>query len=284
MVCPARSPAVTLISTSNSASGWYATAAVARAAGLDGIEVDVNPWLLPCRGDRIVANDEVPALNANAVWLPRVSDGFLLRRRQDTALIAARAALSRAGAERIVVSRPLPHQLRPGSARSNSDMAFFTRTCTGLSDVNRVTLGLRADQLGGGREHLVELTLLRRYAEEWDFDIALDLSGEIDPTWEAEAAIWRLMPRLQIIRLGPLSGRAQRSTAPRLASRVLSGAADLGYRGTIALSPDMSRYLRRLNSKSIEAATMTAELIRWRFHPDEPRDRRTIEHLRRFSV
>ena len=62
--------------------------------------------------------------------------------------------------------------------------------------------------------HPDRLVVLRRLAEEWDFDLALDLCGPIDPTWESEAAISKLMPRLTLVRIGPTESRPpDRATA-----------------------------------------------------------------------
>ena len=52
----------------------------------------------------------------------------------------------------------------------------------------------------------MQLGALRHFAEEWDLGVALDLTGRLDPTWEAEAAVTRLGQRLQLLRV--------RDTAP----------------------------------------------------------------------
>ena len=59
-----------------------------------------------------------------------------------------------------------------------------------------IVLGLPSTALKGGRPHLVQLGGIRRFAEEWDLTVAVDLSGQFDPTWEAEAAVARLGERL----------------------------------------------------------------------------------------
>jgi hypothetical protein len=52
-------------------------------------------------------------------------------------------------------------------------------------------------------------------AEEWDFDLVLDLVGGVDPQWEAEAAVVRIGSRLRMVRLGARRWRCgpTRSTA-----------------------------------------------------------------------
>lgn len=94
------------------------------------------------------------------------------------------------------------------------------------STSSRLLLGLGTSQLRGGRPHLVQLGALRHFAEEWDLGVALDLTGRLDPTWEAEAAVTRLGQRLQLLRV--------RDTAPsriavgldRVACRALHAALD----------------------------------------------------------
>ena len=50
-----------------------------------------------------------------------------------------------------------------------------------LSQSFQIVLGLPSNALKGGRPHLVQLGGIRRFAEEWDLSVALDLSGQFDP-------------------------------------------------------------------------------------------------------
>ena len=50
-----------------------------------------------------------------------------------------------------------------------------------LSQSLQVVLGLPSTVLKGGRPHLVQLGGIRRFAEEWDLAVAVDLSGQFDP-------------------------------------------------------------------------------------------------------
>jgi hypothetical protein len=65
---------------------------------------------------------------------------------------------------------------------------------------------------------------MRRIAEEWDFGIALDLSGRFDPTWEAEAAIARLGNRLKLLRLSAAAPSRSAVGRDRVACRALHAA------------------------------------------------------------
>jgi hypothetical protein len=104
----------------------------------------------------------------------------------------------------------------------------------------RLTLALRPESLLGTREHLDELVALRRLAEEWDFDLALDLNGPIDPAWESEAAVSKILPRLTVVRLGPLASRPPGRGRERQTARVIAYLADLAYDETIAISAGVS--------------------------------------------
>ncbi len=80
---------------------------------------------------------------------------------------------------------------------------------------------------------------LRRTAEEWDFDLALDLCGGIDPRWEAEAAIQRVLPRLTLVRVGTSGGDVSSGTRNRLTRRSLAYLLDQSYAGTLSLAPSV---------------------------------------------
>lgn len=91
----------------------------------------------------------------------------------------------------------------------------------------RIAVGLRATHLEGGRPHLVQLRALRRFAEEWDLALALDLSGPLDQRWEAEAAMARLADHIALVRVS--SDALERSPIgkARVAMRALFAGIDL---------------------------------------------------------
>ncbi len=94
------------------------------------------------------------------------------------------------------------------------------------SSRSRLLLGLNTSQLRGGRPHLVQLGALRHFAEEWDIGVALDLTGRLDPTWEAEAAVTRLGQRLQLLRVRDTSPSRNAVGLDRVACRALHAALD----------------------------------------------------------
>lgn len=101
----------------------------------------------------------------------------------------------------------------------------------------RLLLAIRAPQLLGGRRHLADLTALRHLAEEWDLGIALDLVGNLDPTWEAEAAIVRLGNQLRLLRISTEATDRLAVGRSRVVARALGAALDLSVPPEIALLP-----------------------------------------------
>lgn len=199
-------------------STWFR---IARDAGLDGLDLDVSGRPLPNAG-RLLAMAERHDTTIRSVWVPRPGFGSGWR-------FAAAVALANAiGAARLVVEAP------PATDGVVAPAALLDR-CESvrglLSGQTRVVVALRPRHLEGGRRHLVQMTVLRRMAEEWDFDLALDLVGTIDPRWEAEAAVSRLGSRLTMVRLdgdilaGPGIAR-HRSSARALAAAIDGGHAD----------------------------------------------------------
>src|SRR5215212_4123500 len=89
-----------------------------------------------------------------------------------------------------------------------------------------VVLGIPSTALRGGRPHLVQLGGIRRFAEEWDLTVAVDLSGQFDPTWEAEAAVARLGERLGILRISASAPSRTAVGRDRVACRALHAAVD----------------------------------------------------------
>ncbi|MGH2560191.1 MAG: hypothetical protein ACRDJH_14105 [Thermomicrobiales bacterium] len=116
-------------------------------------------------------------------------------------------------------------------------VASAARLRASLEPSTRVALAVTPINPGGGREHLVRLQALRLRAAEWDVDLALDLTGKLDETWEAEAAMLRMSKRLAVIRLGYPPPNAPGSTKWKLVRRILSAAVDVEFSGVVAIAP-----------------------------------------------
>ena len=137
--------------------------------------------------------------------------------------------------------------VRPGIVLVGREMALrplgptsrplFRRLQDDLPESSRIGVALRPGDLEGSRAHLSGLTNLRRMAEEWDFDIAIDMNGVVDPRWEVEAALQRLLPRLALVQVGSAAGGQQGSVQGRLASRAVSFLLDQSFTGEISLAP-----------------------------------------------
>jgi len=102
----------------------------------------------------------------------------------------------------------------------------------------RQAIGIRGSAMQRGHEQLRHLQMVRHTAEEWDLDLALDLTGDVPHYLEAEAAILRLISRLTIVRIPSwVSANGELNTADPISRRVISILADQGYTGTISIVP-----------------------------------------------
>ena len=94
------------------------------------------------------------------------------------------------------------------------------------SDRARLAIGIPTPHLHGGRTNLVQLRSLRRFTEEWEVDVAVDVGGQLDQQWEAEAGIARLGHRLALIRIPGDALLPVPVGRPRVAMRALHAALD----------------------------------------------------------
>lgn len=203
----------------------WMTQHVAAAAGADGIDVDatsaVGAWLAARYGADSGSEQTLPV---RTIWL--LPDG--LRSSRGRRLVEAINDHQPDQPPRIVVMFPVIASLR--------DLARLFESIRSNSDGRPIAVGLASPLLRGGRPHLVQLGAIRRFAEEWDVEIALDLTGRFDPTWEAEAAVARLGHRLSVVRLlssAPSRGAIGRD---RVACRALHAALDREERLEISIA------------------------------------------------
>jgi hypothetical protein len=136
-----------------------------------------------------------------------------------------------------------------------------------------VVLGLPSTALKGGRPHLVQLGGIRRFAEEWDLSVAIDLSGQFDPTWEAEAAVSRLGERLTMLRINASAPSRAAVGRDRVACRALHAAMDQDHFLEVAvaavksvpfpITPRVASYgARRAADYIAERAALHARVLR----------------------
>jgi hypothetical protein len=233
---------------------------VAAVSGSDGVDIDATSaagsWLASRTGTL-----EKAYVPARSLWLPC-------------------EAVATARSQRLI-QRVIEHQedraplvvlmLPPmGSLRE------LTRCLDSVLTAERpwpLAVGLSSGFLKGGRPHLVQLGAIRRFAEEWELSIAVDLAGRFDPTWEAEAAIARIGDRLRVLRLGVTAPSRSAIGRDRVACRALHAAIDRSHAVDVALAsvkvaplPIAPRGatdgIRRATSYILDRAAFHAEALR----------------------
>ncbi|MCC7025194.1 MAG: hypothetical protein IT338_20340 [Thermomicrobiales bacterium] len=196
---------------------------VAAAAGTAGVDIDatsaVNSWLALRLGT--LESAYVPV---RSVWLPCEAVNAAWNQR----LIERLSERQESGPPRVVLVLPPGGTLR--------ELTKCLEPILATASPWPLAIGLSSGFFKGGRPHLVQLGAIRRFAEEWDLVMAVDLSGRFDPTWEAEAAIARIGDRLSILRLGVTAPSRSAIGRDRVACRALHAAIDRGHAVDIALS------------------------------------------------
>jgi hypothetical protein len=197
---------------------------IASLAGVDGLDIDATSalatWLAArfgSSGDRFVP--------VRAVWLTAGELQSSASRR----LIDDIAGRQPDSVPCVVVTTPPSATLY--------ELASYLELAGRLYQSLPVVLGLPSIALKGGRPHLVQLGAIRRFAEEWDRSLAIDLSGQFDPTWEAEAAVARLGARLTMLRINASAPSRAAVGRDRVACRALHAAMDRDLLLEVAVAP-----------------------------------------------
>ena len=196
---------------------------VAISAGVDGLDVDATSQLGAWFASRTGVGDG-PLLPIRTIWCSL--DGVRSSR-------VSKVVETATGSQE--TAPPYLVLLLPGltSVRDLSRLHAFMRS---HSPAERFAVALPSSSLKGGRPHLVQLGAIRRFAEEWELDIAIDLTGRFDPTWEAEAAVARLGDRLRAIRLAASAPSRTAVGRDRVACRALHAALDRERQLDIAIA------------------------------------------------
>ena len=196
----------------------------AAQARIDGLDVDalsaIAGWLL----ERLEVADDA-YVPTRSLWLPASE----LQSERTRRLIAKVSQLQPNAPPFIVI--PIPASGPRYELTRNLELA--RRVTQGWP----VVLGLPPAGLKGGRPHLVQLGGIRRFAEEWDLSVALDLAGPFDPTWEAEAAVARLGQRLRLVRISASAASRTAVGRDRVACRALHAAIDGDHGLDVAIAP-----------------------------------------------
>src|SRR4051812_12904299 len=218
--------AVTFSSRRALLPGWMMQK-VATQAGVDGLDIDATSAL----GRWLAARPRVPDVTSvpvRTIWLAAGE----LRSQRSRRLIEAISVIQPDRPPRVVATLPTGATLH--ELTRNLDLGDW------LTQSWPIVLGIPSIALRGGRPHLVQLGGIRRFAEEWDLPVAVDLSGQFDPTWEAEAAIARLGERLCLLRISASAPSRAAVGRDRVACRALHAAMDGDHVLEVAVAPARS--------------------------------------------
>jgi hypothetical protein len=226
-----RSPLLTFATFGHPLTGLKSLSETAWRARLPTLDLEVNGRVGRAEPSSVTRAIEELHVGLNALWVDRQFARLIAGHLEPTLAKRLTEIATLTGAAAVVCSAAIGDgTAAEGSAR------LARRLRASLSPATRLTLALRPHHLEATRAHLDRLATMRRLAEEWDHDLALDLCGPIDPAWESEAALSKVLPRLTIVRIGPLESRPPGRSRVRQTQRVLAYLADQGYGRTIAIA------------------------------------------------
>lgn len=207
----------------------------AQHAGLLALDVDLRDvWFSPNSTTQLLdAARHITRIRS--IWLPSDITGLLTERRLATLRDFLMQARQDFGLRHLILPRAQDGKPEKDVIRTLARDISKQKTGTPV----RLAIGLRASDFRHDRWHLDQLTSIRRMAEEWELDLALDLTGNISLAWEAEAAILRVFPRLVTVRLGQWrqeDGSLLSNQSGQIANRTIAMLIDQGYSGTLSFS------------------------------------------------
>ena len=237
---------VSALSSPLMAAEQFAT--LGQQSPISGVEIDLQDTLRHrLQGWHSASAGELAAVRA--VWFPTSLENklcprveHLVRHRQEHGLRVT-----------LIVDQP---RRRTRDAIGNQ-ITFAIKLRTRAPASTRIAIGMRPHQIDNTRAHLANLATLRLQASEWDIDLALDLSRELDWLWEAEAAVYRVIGSLGLIRLSYPTNTFDGRFRASLTQRVISSCSELGYTRDFSLMVPLPWWHWR-NSQSLEAACREA--------------------------
>ncbi len=249
-VIPATRPTIILGGRTGLLGTVQGVMAVAALGPFHAIDLDLRrAWMAPS-SPQIQSMAERETIRIRSVWLPGSLHGPLLEQRAQRLDEFLRQSRDARGLRQLVI--PKLHQQPDGVNVSHLARELTRRT----GGVVRLALSVQAESLVRQADYLDRITSIRRTVEEWDMDIALDLTGSVSPRWESEAAVAKLLPRLTLLRIEPWlnrDGTPDRSPKGQLAARTVAMLADQGYTGIISLYPFSPWPLNRWSHPSVAA-------------------------------
>ena len=247
---PAARPTLILGGDSNLLGSVRRALAVAAVGSFYAIDLDLrHSWRAPSCA-QILPVAERETIRIRSVWLPDTMRGPMLVQRSQRLDDFLRQSRDGHGLRQLIV--PRLHQQEDGYnvSRLARDLTKHT------GGVVRLAIGVHASSFVRQPDYLDRITAIRRAVEEWDIDIALDLTGNVSPRWECEAAVAKMFRRLALVRIDPWldeDGMPDISPRAQLAARTLAMLADQGYTGIISLYPFTRSILAGGTAASIAA-------------------------------
>lgn len=196
------------------------------------LDLDLRTAWLPPLWHQIASRDQQSTVRMRSLWLPATLSGFRVEQRHARITELLAHGRDQLGLREIIVPRLTAES---NEVNLTSEIRALAKSSSG---VIRIAIGVRAAAIMRHADHLDRIAAIRRTVEEWEYGVALDLTGDIPTGWEAEAAVARLIHRLTVVRLEPWllpGGRPNLSPAGQLATRTLVMLADQGYSGIISL-------------------------------------------------
>ncbi len=249
-------PTVILGGTAGRFGSTRAALATASRGAFHAIDLDLRTTWLPPSWTRITSVADREIIRVRSVWLPEFLHGFAEEPRAHRLEEFLRHGQGELGLRELIVPR-LQADGTNGFNVSRHARDFAKRS----HGVVRLVIGIRAESLIRSANHLDRIVSIRRAVEEWDLDVALDLTGTISPRWESEAAIAKVLPRLTVVRIESwLNADGTADTTPRgqLAARTIAMLSDQKYTGIISLYPVPSSLLIR---PTVASMASMAELL-----------------------
>lgn len=235
----ANRPLLALAGRPGPLGGVRGLANLARLAGMYALDLDLTGHgrFPDQRAFADIAAGQV--LRIKSVWLPATLPSDLFATRMIDMLRYARDEL---GLRSIIVPRRETGKSSAPRVRAMLRPLLEEPESACL----RLVIGIDGGDIPSSRDQLATLAAYKRFAEEWDVDLALDLSHDANRTWEIEATIIRLMPRLHHVRLPASLDDRGAVGSSRLVNRAITMLADQSFAGTISLLPMQPPFLLRL--------------------------------------
>jgi hypothetical protein len=217
-------------------------------APFHGIEIDLLDTLR-FRLQGWHAADPTAAAAISVIWASPTLETRLPER--------AIALLEQRGSDAPPLTLVVDEPRRKGRRELATQMSLAIRLRNEMLPSVRIAIGIRPFQIENTRAHLAYLSTLRMQASEWDLDLALDLGRELEWLWEAEAAIYRIIGSLSLIRLSYPTSTFDGRFRASLTQRTISACAELGYDGDFSLIIPLPWWHWR-NRRTLEAACRDA--------------------------